>query len=77
MVISKMKNISSKNIVLVSILFVVVLLGALFIVERMSLRKIDSQSTLGEQTIDLSNRPELKEKNQGSSKQIDTILKKE
>lgn len=77
MVISKMKNISSKNIVLISILFVVILLGALFIFERMSLRKIDSQSTLGEQTIDLSNRSELKEKNQGTSKQIDTILKKE
>lgn len=68
---------SSNKIILGTVLFIILLLGFLFIFEKMSLKKIDSQSTLGEQTIDLSKRSEIQEKPEGSSKPLDTILKKE
>mgnify|MGYP006866500065 FL=1 len=65
----------SKKIVLGSLLFIILILGFLFIFEKISLKKIDSKSSLGDQMIDISKRSEIQEKSKGSNS-LDTILEK-
>ncbi len=65
----------SKKIVLGSLLFIILILGFLFIFEKISLKKIDSKSSLGDQMIDISKRSEIQEKSKGANS-LDTILEK-
>jgi len=65
----------SKKIVLGSLLFIILILGFLFIFEKISLKKIDSESSLGDQMIDISKRSEIQEESKGANS-LDTILEK-
>jgi hypothetical protein len=65
----------NKKIILLSLLFVVALLVFLFVMEKLSLKGIDSNSQIGGDSIDISGRSEIKGDVQNGSKPLDTILK--
>lgn len=67
----------NKKIIIAAFTFIVILLAFLFIMEKISLRGIDVNSNIGAESIDLSDREEIKEKNPGSKNSLDTILKSE
>lgn len=67
----------NKKIIIASLAFIVILLAFLFIMEKISLRGIDTNSKIGVESIDLSDKKEIQGENRESSKSLDTILKSE
>lgn len=65
----------NKKIIIASLVFLIVLLTFLFIMEKISLRGIDTNSDIGAESIDISDRQEINENSSGASDTLDTILK--
>lgn len=65
----------NKKIIIASLVFLIVLLTFLFIMEKISLRGIDTNSNIGVESIDISDRKEINENSPGAGDTLDTILK--